>query len=317
MAYPGNPPKGPAPFEKAPLTPDDLERLATAFRPSWELDDAPFTGAGSLSAGDIRALQGGGTHAEVRATALTAVQGSLAPARVLAAAEEPAKVVIDPGLVAPPPSVRPPAPNVVLSSPGPWAAAAPVPVAAPAGPALAPGSKSPSMPPLKPRVSAGGPAPRASLATDPSLTSLSAFNAKKSKGLLIGGGVGAVAVVGLIVWLASGSSSTAEKPIVTPIASATAREPVQPSIPPPSPEPATTAANPPSQVAQHASAPPPPSPVVPVIAANALPIAPAQPHAAAVQPPAPHPVSSPPPPAPKAPTASRPKGATIVRDVPF
>jgi len=58
-------------LDLAPLPPGDferLERLATAFRASWELDDAPFTGAGSLSPADVRALQGGGTHAEVRAT---------------------------------------------------------------------------------------------------------------------------------------------------------------------------------------------------------------------------------------------------------
>src|SRR5271166_642101 len=98
MAYPGSPPKGPVPFEKAPLTPDDFERLATAFRPSWELDEAPFTGAGTLSAGDVRALQGGGTHADVRAhafSALTTAQSAHAnhaPAKAAAAEEQVNKV---------------------------------------------------------------------------------------------------------------------------------------------------------------------------------------------------------------------------------
>src|ERR1700733_7114119 len=70
MAYPGdfsNPvAKGLGGQQSTRLTTDDLEQLAAAFRPSWELDDAPFTGAGTMSPADVRALQsGGGTHAEV------------------------------------------------------------------------------------------------------------------------------------------------------------------------------------------------------------------------------------------------------------
>src|ERR1700678_4438006 len=126
MAYQGDPvSKGPAGFENAPLTPDDLERLATAFRPSWELDEAPFTGAGSLSAADVQALQAGGTHADVRAA--THIASSAFPPARTAARGEPAEsmVVAEPVVAPPPPPPPPPAAS-------PWAPvpAAPQPVAA-------------------------------------------------------------------------------------------------------------------------------------------------------------------------------------------
>src|SRR5271166_4030523 len=74
MAHPADAvPKAPVAFTHARLSPDEADRLASMFRPSWELDDAPFTGAGTMSDADMRALQGsGGVMAEVRATALQA-----------------------------------------------------------------------------------------------------------------------------------------------------------------------------------------------------------------------------------------------------
>src|SRR5258708_5928635 len=176
MAYRGNPPRGPSPCEKAPLTPDDfdrLERLATSFRPSWELDEAPFSGAGALSAADVRALQGGGTSADVRATALTAAQASHAPAKPVTGFEEPAnKVIVDPGLLAPP-SVRPPQRPAVLTSPGPWAAASPTAAPVPTGPASPVGpSRRPPVPAAAAaavaQLASSPPVPRAPLPTNPS-----------------------------------------------------------------------------------------------------------------------------------------------------
>lgn len=331
MAYPGSPPKGSGLLESAPLTPDDFERLATAFRPSWELDEAPFSGAGSLSPSDIRALQGGGTHADVRATALTAAHATHAPAKPVVGAEEPAsKVIVAPDSVRPPPPAaeRP----VVLQSPGPWAAASAAAVApapgsmrpvAPAmgsvrppapGPLAAPvpsvAARSPSMPPLRP-----------SLGTDPGLSDLKKPNTKLYAAL-----GGAVVVIGAIIWLASGSSDK-DKPAPIPAVAETVAEKPHPSIPPPPPEDTVAAAAaapaaPPAAVApsrpvmtqpQSAAAPPP------VVAATALPQAPAVVAQRAAPPPAPapHPAAAPPPPAPKPATASRGKGPTIVRDVPF
>jgi hypothetical protein len=313
MAYPGSPPKGPAPFEN-PLTPADfdrLERLATSFRPSWELDEAPFTGAGTLSAGDIRALQGGGTHVDVRA-ALATAQASHAPAKPAAALDEPAnKVIVDPSLVAPPMSARPDRPNPA-SSAGPWAASTAMPPLATAGPARA--SNRPPAPtgpagtvPSTQRITARPPRP--AFATEPSLS----IGTKKSKmGLVLGAAGAAVVLVGGVMWLASGGS---DKPVAAPVPTETTAEKVLPSIPPPPPETVAANAAPPASAAARPVAMSP----VPVIAATALPQAPAAsppPARAAMATPAPHPAASPAP-APKPATASRPKGPTIVRDVPF
>ena len=71
MAYPGDPsgppPRGRASFVAGRLTPDDFEQLAAAFRPSWDFDEAPFTGPGSISPSELQVLGGAGrTHADIR-----------------------------------------------------------------------------------------------------------------------------------------------------------------------------------------------------------------------------------------------------------
>jgi hypothetical protein len=51
------------------LSPEDAERLASTFRPIWDLDDAPFAQGSTLSAADIDALAGGaGIAPSVRST---------------------------------------------------------------------------------------------------------------------------------------------------------------------------------------------------------------------------------------------------------
>ena len=51
------------------LSPEDAERLASTFRPIWELDDAPFAQGSALSAADIDALAGGaGVAPSIRGT---------------------------------------------------------------------------------------------------------------------------------------------------------------------------------------------------------------------------------------------------------
>ena len=67
MAHTLEPATKPAgPFAKARLSPEEAERLASTFRPCWALDDAPFTGAGSMSDPDVRLLRQGGPHAELQ-----------------------------------------------------------------------------------------------------------------------------------------------------------------------------------------------------------------------------------------------------------
>lgn len=51
------------------LSPEDAERLASTFRPIWDLDDAPFAQGSALSAADIDALAGGaGVSPSIRGT---------------------------------------------------------------------------------------------------------------------------------------------------------------------------------------------------------------------------------------------------------
>ncbi len=58
--------------EPGELSPEDAERFASAFRPMWEFDDAPFAAApAKLSDSDILELSAGGINADV-AVALTA-----------------------------------------------------------------------------------------------------------------------------------------------------------------------------------------------------------------------------------------------------
>ena len=161
MAYQGDPvSKGPPGFENTPPTPDDLERLATAFRPSWELDEAPFTGAGSLSPADMQALQGGGTHVDVRTTAKIA-GGSFPPSRVVGTMEPVESIVVaEPAVAAPPAS---PAAIASYTAPAPSHAApgpsypAPAPSHAPPAPSY--GAPAPSHAPPGPSNAPPAPAP--------------------------------------------------------------------------------------------------------------------------------------------------------------
>jgi hypothetical protein len=126
MAYPGEPSgpaaKGSGTFAGGRLSADDFDQLAAAFRPSWEFDEAPFVGAGTMSPADLQALQGsGGTHADVRAVARAAaapvVNGTHAPSKAPAPSHEPEdSVIIDRSLTAdavapvqPRPQLAPPA----------------------------------------------------------------------------------------------------------------------------------------------------------------------------------------------------------------
>jgi hypothetical protein len=60
------------------LSPEDAERLASSFRPIWDLDDAPFAQGSALSAADIDALAGGaGVSPSIRGTQEAQVVGAM------------------------------------------------------------------------------------------------------------------------------------------------------------------------------------------------------------------------------------------------
>lgn len=331
MAYQGDPvSKGPAGFENAPLTPDDLERLATAFRPSWEFDEAPFTGAGSLSAADVQALQAGGTHADVRAA--TQMASSAFPPARTAARVEPAESIV----VAAEPVAAPPPPP----APSPWA---PVPAAPQPAVVHAPAQPQVSAPPsaqLAPELSPApgshealaatriiprrAPTPPQAAAMRPRVESIGSDMVRLArpsrKPLWIGAGGLLAAAAGIGAWLSMSPSTDKSLPAL-PAVVVTATH-AAPDFPPPPP--ASTNPTPPSPAAAAAvPAAATTASLTPLKAATSMPVSslpvaappPVAPHYAAPAP-APHPYA--PTPAPK-PAAAHPKSGstTIVHDVPF
>src|SRR5262245_39901409 len=68
-------------LEAAEISPEDAERYAAAFRPMWELDDAPFAPtAPNLSAQEVRELSAGGVNGDVVAALKTTQPLSARPA---------------------------------------------------------------------------------------------------------------------------------------------------------------------------------------------------------------------------------------------
>ncbi|HEY6460190.1 MAG TPA: hypothetical protein VIY73_08560 [Polyangiaceae bacterium] len=329
MAHPADTgPKAPGAFAHGRLSPDDADRLATMFRPSWELDDAPFTGPGTLEPSEMRALQGGGVHADVRETAQStayASNGSHALPAAQPSHEPEDSVVIDRSItaqdIAPPPGPRPvpvKATGTILgmaAPPPPQAAPQPAPAVAQAPPPPpVPSRPPPSQRPKAPQFTVGPPTPPKA---KPVAIDLDVSYPKKSRTPLYAalGGAGAL-VVGLIVWgvSSSGSSDKAAEPV--PAMTATVEDKAA-SIPPPPPATATAtqataattvaAAPPPATT----TAPPAPAPVpIPQTPVGARPTAaPVPTHAPAAYTP-PRSYGAP---------AAHPAGkkATIVRDVPF
>lgn len=337
MAYPADPAaKAPATFANARLTPEEADRLAAMFRPSWEFDDAPFTGAGSLSPSEIQALQGGGVRADVRAAA--AAPTAIAPpltngTHAAAPAHEPENsVVIDRSITAAdlPPTAQPAQPpgvpnkaaakTIMGGLQAPVAvppAAAPVPEPAPAPPSVPP-SRPASRPPA-PDFRVGPPVARspASIRQAIQIDEPVVYPRKSRKGLFIGVGAVAALLVGVGIYVAT---SGGEKPAPGAATTAAAEKPTEDklsAVPPPPP--ATTTAEavpatpPPPAQTTAAAAPAPAPPQPPVAPVTALPVAPTPPP----PPPQPHYAAAPPPPRPAAPPRPKKGGQTIVRDVPF
>jgi hypothetical protein len=310
MAYPGDPSgpaaKGPGAFAGGRLTVDDLDQLAAAFRPSWEFDEAPFVGAGTLSPADLHALRGGGgTHADVRAVAQAApapvVNGAHASPKANVTSHEPEdSVIIDRSITAPAvaPIPPPPAPELVRAPPAP----APAPAVAVQAPRAADRLAQTRIVRRSPQVA-------------PPRESTGSFDVqalgRSKKPLWIGLGGGAVVLVAVGIWASSGGSAA---PAPAPPPPAKTVQAAVPDIPPPPPEttPEPPAAPPPKTVAVTSLPQVPP----PVVTPASLPPAPARPAAAAAPPaPAPRPVVAPTPkPAPRAKPGG---GGTIVHDVPF
>jgi hypothetical protein len=274
-------------FEASGLSPDEAERFAAAFKPSWEFDEAPFAeGGAALRNGDLDGLEAGGVREVHRqpdsARAYTAAAHA-PPARVETHEPE-VSVIIDRSITAAP-DVRAPV------------AAVPASVAAPLASAAAP-AVSPN------RVVA--PVARSRFNADESLELPTSLK-KSNKGLFIG--LGAAVTAAVLVFAVRAAMSSPDEPAPAAAAASTtaisaaapAKTATGPSIPPP-PPPAPPVATPP--VTQVSSLPP------------SRPVA-APPPAAAK--PASHAAAPPPvhhaPPAPR--STPKPASGGIVRDVPF
>jgi hypothetical protein len=303
MAYPGDPSgptaKGAGSFVSGRLTTDDFEQLATAFRPSWEFDEAPFTGPGSLSPADLRALQGGGTHADVRAATQAAngarpVPKAAAPPAVVEESIIVAPAVVEPVVQPAVPSRPPPPPPVTL--------AAPV-VALPPSPERQAQTRIIQRPVVRPV-----PVPVESTG------SLDVPFARRSKKpLWIGVGVGVAALAAIGIWAGSGGTQSAQQPVAATIVKTVEQAPTA-DIPPP----------PPVVTPPAVTAPPAPTPRTVSISALAqvpspTPVAPPRPSPppVAAPAPAPRPVAAPPAPRPAPRPSPKAAGGTIVHDVPF
>jgi hypothetical protein len=264
------------------LTADDFERLAAVFRPSWELDDAPFTGPANLSSAEVESLQAKDVASRVLGTGPT-TNGSHAYAEQAA----PSVVITEPSEPVPlQPASPPPARSPAQAQPR----SVELRMATPAHAQALPTGRPAESPVARPRL--------------PSLDfdEVPAFARRSKKPLWIALSAVAIALAGLGVWISAGSSGRPPSPAenvapAPPKAIATVVETAARPAPEPAPPPPPAA--------------PPPPPVPTPVAAPASPPQPAAARTPATPP-------KPPPAAPKA-TPSRPKagGPTIVRDVPF
>lgn len=304
MAHPRGVPRAPARVKGTPRTAGDFDRLAAAFRPAWELDDAPFTGPGTLSAADVQALQGSGPNAEVRAVPAQALGEPHAPPKAVATPEPIASIIIE--------ATPAPAPPASLQAPALAQPRAATPASHPA-PAQAPWASAPSHPSQPfPAWRAPGelvgatskPIVPPARGRAPSLDfeSSASFTRPSKKPLWIGAGVIAVVLAGGIRAIFAGQDKPAAaleataKPVENAKVYAIPPPPPETTAPPaavaPSPPPVATAA-----VATQTTAPPVSAPI------------PAGAHASTTTQPAPRSAYAP----------ARPsrKAASIVRDVPF
>jgi hypothetical protein len=319
MAYPEDPSDSGAAAGGAAakdLSPDDFERLATIFRPSWKLDEAPFTSGAVFSESEVQALQGSEPREPVREG--TPASNGAHPAVKPSLALDAASFSAAPRSSAPPPSI----PLDVVPQ-------APVRPARPPEPETAP----PPRPTTPSRVAetAGSPfvLPRTPAASNTGFASTSASNdfevpkriRSSKKPVLIGlGVVAATVVVGIGLW-ASSDNHTAEAP--APPSAIVAKGPLSPPAPTESPAPTPSAAV--SAIAEPLKAAP-----VATLQRPAPRTQPVEPPAAQRQalPPLEAPVRAPTPrpepalpvvatPAPRATPRPKPASPTIVHDVPF
>jgi hypothetical protein len=339
------------------LSPDDFERLASIFRPSWKLDDAPVTAGASFSKDEVQALQGRASSNGIHGTPIVVVEDApiTAPARVsrphstiIATPPAPDAQPTVPSLQSQvgavalpgtrtttsswpprPPADAPPAhaPDAVTVPPAQrptvpsWTAEGIPPSQRPNVPSWTDDDRSPFSPPA---IIPSGPWASTKSAAD--RTKILRRDPRSRKPMWIG--LGAVVVAtGIGLWIWTRDSEPPSPAPSAPEVATVVQAPVGPIIPAP------TVSAAPSVAAPSASEPPPKQEEAPPTAASASPPPPAvvEPalHPAALPPapkPTPAPKAAPGPatvspvaasPAPKPAPRPKPGAQTIVHDVPF
>jgi hypothetical protein len=262
------------------LTPEESERLASTFRPIWELDDAPFAQGSALSAADVDALgAGAGIAPSVRNTEAQQAQAAPQPvqpqpvqAQPVQTAEPSTAVSVTTELKSFPGHV--PAPNdpkveIAIDESPP----APAPVVAQAQPQPAAATV------RKPYTPPRAPPPTVKLNRDAG-GSGEFVPVKKSNTGLIVAGVGVVVVIGAIFGIRAAMSNDKTQTATTASTAATTVSPEETThIPPPPPDTIAAQAPPPPPVVTQA-------PVVqaPPVQAQVSNVAPPPTHVAHVEP---------------------------------
>ncbi|MGA7124232.1 MAG: hypothetical protein WBY94_29290 [Polyangiaceae bacterium] len=334
MAVPSDPPNpagaSAAAFANARITPEEAERLASMFRPSWEADEAPVV-APSARYDDPLVPKAGRTQADVRG-AVHALNGTHAPAPATVLHDEPINSVI------------------IAGDPRAQATSA----AGPGGPesprGAAPGSPSPQAQMLQQRTLVMAAQRTLVMPTAPTVVregrrkmpsidlSEVDFGKRAKWALWLGLGAAALLLVGVSLWFATASSPERAIPVPSAESTATAQTRTAPppaeivAVPPVPPGPSAeqgkaatgqAPSNPPAQTAAPTASPAPPAAPVPVVVqptpvVAAAPPPPTTPPARIAVPPPPRSPAWIPPPAPAKPVQKPAKtGPTIVRDVPF
>jgi hypothetical protein len=343
--------KGGAASSSKALSPDDFERLASIFRPSWKLDEAPITAGATFSQDEVRSLQGGAPQQLPRVGALTlngvhpAAALSLDQAPITALARTPAAPTIPADAVpaAPPrpssssppvseaggeqapsaPDALPPAQRPTVPSFTGEALQSVPPGQTPAVPSwIEEGSRSPFSPPAIIPAEPWG----SSRSSSAARTEIRRRGSPSRKPMWLGlGFAGIVAGLGLWLWNAAGAHTA--PPPVPPSIAKVIPEPTPP-VPPAAQVSAAPIAQPVAPSPQSPPAEPPPTKLAPAPAAPVIEPAPqqvAQPATPSAPKPTPAPKPAPEPvappvaaaPAPKPFAKAKPATQTIVHDVPF
>jgi len=223
-------------LEIGKLSAEEAERLASNFRPIWELDDAPFAQGGALSAADVDALAAGaGVTPSIRGT------------EQLHDNQQGGTFEIKTQITPPPRVPAPDEPKVEIAV-----------EAVEPEPEPAPRKQTPTIPPARRPYSPPQPPPAPiRMAREPGASG-DFMPVKKSSTPIVLVAVGAVALIGIIIGvhaaMSGGSkSSTATTATAEPTHETTA------AIPPPPPDTAAAAQTQATTQQTAAPAPPPPA----------------------------------------------------------